>query len=575
MRQTASSATATKAQSTREISLTEVEPSTTGKQAFSQAANRKTAISERALARVATACALTLVSALLLVLSFPDFNLWPLAWIGFVPLLVTLARSQAQWRAFLSGWLAGTVFFYMTCYWLTYSMIHYGGLHAWQSYLLLLPGPLVSGLFPAFFALVLARALRRCGTFALLLAPPLWVAFEWARLSVTGQLWNAIGYSQAFHPVLIQVARLGGVYAVGFLIVAVNAAVAYALVRRTARAIALAALILAGVFVAVLLSNKIQSPSNRVDHPALRIVALQPNVPMDPVKSAQQMQDLVTRHLVNSENALGELPPDDAPRLLIWPESPMNFSYGTNSQFRDLVGQFAQRHHTSVLFNSQEPAPDNGFYNSALLINEEGRLIAQYDKIRLMPFGEYVPLPRWLPGSDQIRAIVGEFTPGSRYVLMPVGKAQAGVFICIESAYPQIARTFAAEGADVLINISNDGYLGPTAVMRQHLANAIFRSVENGRPLLRVTNTGITAFIAPSGAVTDSTPGFQTAVRTWTVSPDGNTQTFYTKHGDLFVGICAALTVFVFVLTFTQSETTKPVSRTTLDSELVEDVLEE
>src|SRR5258708_30741527 len=107
-----------------------------------------------------------------------------------------------------------------------------------------------------------------------------------------------------------------------------------------------------------------------------------------------------------------------------------------------------------------------------------------------MPFGEYVPLPRWLPGSVQIRAIVGEFIAGTRYVLMPVGKAQAGVFICIESAYPQIARTFAAEGAGVLINISNDGDLGPTPVMRQHLANAIFCAVGNKRPLFRGANTG-------------------------------------------------------------------------------------
>jgi apolipoprotein N-acyltransferase len=227
----------------------------------------------------------------------------------------------------------------------------------------------------------------------------------------------------------------------------------------------------------------------------------------------------------------------------------MNFSYGTDSEFRDLVTRFAQQHHTAILFNSQEPASEQGFYNSALLINEEGRLISQYDKIRLMPFGEYVPLPRWLPGFNQVRAIVGEFTPGSQYVLMPIGKVHAGVFICIESAYPWIPRTFTAEGADVLINISNDGYLGPTAVMRQHLANAIFRAVENGRPLLRVTNTGITAFISPNGAVNDATSGFQQAVRAWTFKGSEKTQTFYTRHGDLLVGICVALSLSVFLLT--------------------------
>ena len=234
MQPSAPSATAPAA---NELSSTE-ERSAIGVSGLDLTTNHKASISGRQLNRVSTAHALTLLSALLLALSFPDFDLWPLAWIGLAPLLVAITRRQTPWRAFLSGWLAGTAFFYVTCYWLTYSMIHYGDLHPWQAYVVLIPGALVSGVFPALFALVLARALRRWGTSALLLAPVLWVSFEWGRLSVTGQLWNAIGYSQAFHPALIQVARFGGVYAVGFLIVALNAAVAYALVRRTARAAA-------------------------------------------------------------------------------------------------------------------------------------------------------------------------------------------------------------------------------------------------------------------------------------------------------------------------------------------------
>src|SRR3989454_12333522 len=145
-----------------------------------------------------------------------------------------------------------------------------------------------------------------------------------------------------------------------------------------------------------------------------------------------------------------------------------------------------------------------------------------------MPFGEYVPLPRWLPGSTRVKGMVGEFTPGARYTLMPVGTLRAGVFICIESAYPWIARTFTAEGADVLINISNDGYLGPTPVMKQHLANAIFRAVENDRRLIRVTNSGISAFIESNGRVNDATVGFQVAVRTWNASGRAYGKSFYT-----------------------------------------------
>jgi apolipoprotein N-acyltransferase len=163
-----------------------------------------------------------------------------------------------------------------------------------------------------------------------------------------------------------------------------------------------------------------------------------------------------------------------------------------------------------------------------------------------MPFGEYVPLPQWLPGASLISGIVGEFTPGDKYTLMPVADHRAGVFICIESAYPWIARRMTSEGADLLINISNDGYLGPTAVMRQHLANAIFRAVENGRPLLRVTNTGLTAKISANGNVQDLTDPFATDVCNWTVTA-ATSNTFYTRHGDLFVHVCAAITAVLLV----------------------------
>jgi apolipoprotein N-acyltransferase len=148
---------------------------------------------------------------------------------------------------------------------------------------------------------------------------------------------------------------------------------------------------------------------------------------------------------------------------------------------------------------------------------------------------------------------VGDFTPGDKYTVMPFGDHRAGTFICIESAYPFIARRLTNEGADVLINISNDGYLGPTAVLRQHLANVIFRAVENGRPVLRVTNTGISARIDASGRIEDQTTPFQRDVRVWQVRPSSIESTFYTRHGDIFVYLCAALTVLVcFAILFSR-----------------------
>jgi len=430
-------------------------------------------------------------------------------------------------------------------------MIHFGGIPRWVAFALLMPGALVMGIFPAIFAAMLARALRRWGAIALFMAPLLWAALEWIRLETTGQLWNAIGYSQAYHPLLIRSARWGGVYAVGFLIVLVNAALAFFLLRRSLPALGIL-LVPAILVVAALMASNYPGPGRELiplqDAEAI-VIAVQPNVPMDLVKSNDEMAELKSRHFEMSEAALRNIN-DGKPILLIWPESPMNFTYGTDSPLRDTLAVFAKQHHISILLNSQEAAPDDGIYNSALLINQEGRLVAQYDKIRLLPFGEYVPLPRWLPGAGLIRAMVGDFTPGTNYRLMPVADLRAGVFICIESAYPSIARSFAQEGADVLINISNDGYLGPTAVMRQHLANAVFRAVENHRPVVRVTNSGITAFITPEGEVRDATQGFKPEVRTWGIARSETSPTFYTRHGDLFVEVCAFLSLVILVLSF-------------------------
>ena len=270
------------------------------------------------------------------------------------------------------------------------------------------------------------------------------------------------------------------------------------------------------------------------------VVIVQPNVPVD---GSGSMEQLLVRHLELSAQGLRNALRDSSVSLVIWPESPMNFSYSRDSHLREVVGNFARSNHAFVLLNSLEPAAEGGEHNSAVMVNEEGRIVAQYDKIRLMPFGEYVPLPQWLPGASSVRGIVGDFTPGSSYTLMPLGAFRVGVFICIEAAHPSIARRYANEGANVLINISNDGYLGPTPVMRQHLSNAIFRAVENDRDLVRVTNSGISADIEADGRISDSTPASALAVRAWSVGNGKEGKTFYTRHGDVFVYACALISL--------------------------------
>ena len=492
-------------------------------------------------------------TALLLIFSFPNFEFFYLAWIALVPLLVVVARRPSPVRALILGWAVGTVFFYTTCYWLTYSMIHYGGVPTVVAYLLLVPAAIAIGIFPGLAMMIVALAIKRWSQWAVLLAPIFWTAFEWVRLGITGQLWNALGYSQAFNSMLISAANWGGVYAVGFLIVAINSAIVLVVTKPESRRVAAAVGLVIWIVLLIPISSVFTDAeiysSERV--PTVCVVAVQPNVPMTIVKSVDEIKQLIERHLTLSLSGLKQCSAGAERRLVIWPESPMTFTYATDESFQQLVTRFSLENGTYLLFNSLEPAPNGGSYNSAILINGDAA-ITQYDKIRLMPFGEYVPLPQWLPGASLITGLVGDFTPGDKYTLMSVGSYRAGVFICIESAYPWITRELTARGADLLINISNDGYLGPTAVMRQHLANAVFRAVENGRPLMRVTNTGLTARIQPNGKVEDLTAPFQTDVRVWTHWPS-YADTIYTRRGDLFVYICAAITGILFIVALVSS----------------------
>lgn len=521
----------------------------------------------------AEAC-IAVASALLLIVAFPDFDWWWLAWFALVPLFVVVARRAEGWHGFLLGWLAGTIFFFGSCSWLTYSMIHYGGIPAPVAYLLLLIPTSFVALFPALALGLTARAVSRWGLRAVVLAAPLWTTFEWLRFIVSGQLWNAVGYSQAFHPNLIQAASWGGVHAVTLFIIAVNAGLAYFVLRgRDGWKFSLG--IITTVAATMWLSHLASINFSLVETvPAMAetravIVAVQPNVAVDFKRPPAELARLTQFHLDLARNALrnhdatlqntSRASDTNIPRLVVFPESPMNFAYARDAAFREIVGDFARENRAAILFNSQEPAGFNGFFNSAVLVDRNGFYVTQYDKIQLMPFGERIPLPSWMPGVGLIRTVVGEFTPGTKYSLFPVGDAaRAGVFICLESAYPEVARNMTRGGADVLINITNDGYFGATAVRRQHLANSVFRAVENRRPLYRVTNTGISAHINEHGRILSQTSSFEPDVRVWTsnatseVTGDAttNAKTFYTRFGDLFMGLNLFITIVVLLNTF-------------------------
>lgn len=572
---------------------------------------------------------LSIVAAVLLILAFPDFEYWFLAWFALVPLMWAIERQKDCITAcFLLGWLFGTAFFFGTCWWLAYAPIHYASIPAPVAYLLILIVCLGAGLFPGIFALILSVLLRRFGSRAFLAAPFVWVAFEFARYWITGNNWNAIGYSQVFSW-FIESSRLdaqvGGVYLVGFLLVVFNAwltnvvlavnggrdasksdevsknaglhaalgwvlgAYIYPIVALVVLLtylhdygeelerlkidrgpLAASLLVSAGLSMFVWFNAMMPNWSfGRFVSGDSFIVAVQPNVPMSGMSQSELLssrerhikleqsafEDNLARYLNDDLGLLDTINDDEtadlfrkkfmkAPKVVILPESPMNFMYSDDREFQQFIGDFARENNVSVLFNSAEP--DKGttkYFNSAVMVGPDGKLVDQYDKIYLLPFGEAVPsfLEGIVPG------FVGNFAYGREYDLFPVGDAKVGVMICFESHFGALSREYVRNGADVIIEMTNDGYLGPTPVLRQHLANAVFRAVETNRPVLRVTNVGITAYIDERGQVHDPLPPYSEGTRVWTVEKSDGSQTFYVRYGDWFAWLCLAATVGLLV----------------------------
>lgn len=495
---------------------------------------------------------LAVIAAVLLVLAFPDFDFWLLAWFASAPLIYAIEKEkESPVKSFFVGWIFGTFFFFCSCWWLTYAPINYAGFPAVLAYFLLFCATAFVGLFPALFALLFSIILKRFGSYALFSAPFIWTAAEFLRFWTTGNNWNAIGYSQAFKLSVVQFAAFGGIYLISFLVVLESALIVFWLSNVNRRyplyVAALMFILLADVL-------KIQSFDNGSQptqaNAVARVVAVQPNVPMGGITFAQS-DELRRQHVELAENALQKLNQQtinderQIPTTVIFPESPMNFAYSDDLDFQKFVRNFAVKNNVSVLFNSAEPEKGGSqYYNSAVLVNASGRKIAEYDKIYLVPFGESVPAP--LQGI--MPALVGSFAYGKNYELMPFGDAKAGVMICFESHFGSLSREFALRGADVLVEMTNDGYLGDTPILRQHLANAVFRAVETNRPVLRVTNVGISGYINERGVISEPTANYTADTRVWTIAKSDGKQTVYVKYGDWFAWLCSIVTLALLML---------------------------
>jgi apolipoprotein N-acyltransferase len=459
-----------------------------------------------------------------------------LGWVALAPVLALAATAASPARAFAEGWLAGFAFFVPLLRWLTHTMTTFSTLSWPLAVLVLLALAAYCALYWGAVASAVAWLARPPGARALVLVPALWVAAELARThALAGFPWGLLGYVPYRRLELIGVAAWTGVYGVSFALAAVNAVLAWALLRRTARS-TLAAAVAAALVVGALLAVDRLGPAGP---PAATLpVGIAQGSIDQSIKweKAFQQETLRIYAGLTRQGAPGA-------RLVVWPEAAVPAYVRYEPWVLDWLTALAGEVGPPLLVgapDARREGPVTRYLNSAFLVDAAG-LVARYDKMHLVPFGEYVPLKRLLFFVDAIAAEIGDFTPGRERVVFPLAGAPFGTVICYEVIFPDLFRRFVSGGASFMVNITNDAWFGRSSGPLQHLAMVPLRAVENGVAVVRAANTGVSALVAPSGRIGPSLGLFERGVLRVDV-PLRAGRTFYTRFGDVFAYACSAVT---------------------------------
>jgi apolipoprotein N-acyltransferase len=514
---------------------------------------------------------LALATAALLILSFPDFSLTFLAWISLAPLLVVIARGVTLKRAFWLGWLVGIVFTFFAENWIAHSMVYFGDMLTVIAYAVALFFAAILAIFPALFAVAMSKLVQRFGWRSIALAPIVWVANEWLRQAITGVTWNALGVSQAQHFSIAKLARFGGVYVISAEIVAASALIVLLFKIRERKVAQATAILIMGAALMFALPDK-DAENLTIPGAPVNILGVQPNLR----PNASETDDAFTSNLEASIKLTREgldRAPGKSAGIIVWAEAPLSLFYENDASIRNKLDSLARETGSYFIVNTVAHEGDRYFNSINIISPYAGKEeLKRYDKIVLVPFGEYVPW-RSVLGSF-VPAIVGDFSFGrdavvnslklqtTRSALISEGEAsppraierttsfvRVGAFICYEAAYPGLIRKFVRNGATMLVNVSNDAWFGNTSGARQHLLHAVMRAVETDRDLVRVTNTGISALITSDGRVVNQLPMFSAGSQLWQAEVRHG-QTFYVRHGDWFAFGCIALSLLALALSF-------------------------
>lgn len=476
-------------------------------------------------------------SALLFTLSFPGYGLDFLIWFSLLPLFTIIRSSE---KKFMTGLCAGTIIYTSSLIWLVPTISNYGGLPYVSSFSAIVLLGLYLGIYTGIFAVLFPDTDTK--PFAsLFLIPALWTALDFTvSFLFSGFPWVFAGYSQFKNSYLIQLSSVSGVYGITFYVVFINTGM-FILFRSILKrknfytpSNIIICLLLAGATSAVgLFGNWNLNITKELMQKSVskKIAIVQPNIPPE-IKHGKDIAATLENHLKATESIT------EYYDLCLWPETALPYPVLLDPDIFSQINSFT-RNKGRFLIGALDLKKDKSDYvlkNRAFLFPADPSL-KFYDKIHLVPFGEYIPLKKYFPFFSKFIVPTGEFSSGTENLPIETGEIKAGVKICFEIIFPDLVREQIKNGANIIINLTNDAWFGKTAGPNQHLAISVFRAAENRRSVSRCANTGISAHILPTGEIISETGLFETKTTVKSL-PLIEEKTLYTKYGDFFAYIC-------------------------------------
>jgi len=489
------------------------------------------------------------LSGILLFLSFPIYGFGFAAWAALIPLFFALKDTTPR-AGFRIGFFAGFVAYIGIFYWIVYVVVQYGYLPVYAGIAAMLLLAAYLSMYTAGFAVgVVLLKRRRIPLF--LSAPLLWTFLEFVRSHIlTGFPWGNLAYSQYLYAKAIQIADVTGIYGITYAVVLINA-VLYDLLSQSDRKRRLwVEAFFAGVVITAILGYG-HVRTAEIDNIVKTAPGLQAALIQGNIEQSVKWDPLYQSQTIDIYRSLSRESIPSGGGLIVWPETAAPFYFQHPGPLQQAIVDIARASGSSILFGSPSYEKEKEtvhYMNSAFLLGSDGTLGGRYDKVHLVPYGEYVPLRRYFPFIGKLVVGVGDFKAGRGYYPLTYAGHRLGVLICYEGIFPEAARDYKKEKVGLLVNITNDAWFGRTSAPHQHLAMTVFRAIENRLYLVRAANTGISAIIDPKGSIVSRTGLFERTILKGDVKIIDE-KTLYAAYGDAFVYLCAIVLLIIMIST--------------------------